>query len=101
MRDEGRKESREKKTSALQGSKKDIDNRLATIEGHIKGVRQMLADGKNCDELLLQLYAINGSLKKLSKKILYDYLTTTVKSGIEKGETDVLQSFADILEKYI
>ena len=27
--------------------RKEADNRLATIEGHIKGVRQMIADGKD------------------------------------------------------
>ena len=80
---------------------KDIDNRLATIEGHIKGIRQMIADGKSCEEILLQLHAINASLKKVSKKILNDHLNNCVKESIENGESETLKSFADILEKYI
>ena len=44
---------------------------------------------------------ISGSLRKLSKKVLYDHLNNCVKDSIQKGETDVLESFADILEKYI
>ena len=80
---------------------KDIDNRLATIEGHIKGIRQMIAEQKSCEEILLQLYAINGALKKVSKKILNDHLNNCVKESIEKGESETLKNFADILEKYI
>ena len=49
---------------------KNIDNRLATIEGHIRGVRQMVADGKDCSDVLLQLSAIESSVQKLSKAIL-------------------------------
>ena len=80
---------------------KDIDNRLATLEGHIKGIRQMIADQKSCEEILLQLHAINGSLKKGSKKILNDHLNNCVKESIENGESETLKNFADILEKYI
>ena len=35
---------------------KSIDNRLATIEGHIRGVRQMVVDEKDCADILLQLW---------------------------------------------
>ena len=80
---------------------KDIDNRLATIEGHIKGIRQMIAEQKSCEEILLQLYAINGALKKVSKKILNDHLNNCVKESIENGESETLKNFANILEKYI
>ena len=36
---------------------KDLDNRLAAVEGHIAAIRRMLAEGRDCDELLLQLIA--------------------------------------------
>ena len=53
---------------------KDIDNRLATIEGHIRAIRQMYADNKDCEEVLLQLYATSSALKKLAKKIVLEHL---------------------------
>lgn len=80
---------------------KDIDARLATIEGHIRGVRQMVAEDKNCEDILLQLSAISGSLKNLSKKILNEHLTTCVKESMQNGDDEALRSFISILEKYI
>lgn len=80
---------------------KAIDTRLAAIEGHIKGVRQMIADGKSCEEIILQLSAIEGSVTKLAKIMLKNHLNHCVKEGIEKGEGDILDRFNNILDKYI
>ena len=80
---------------------KDIDNRLATIEGHIRAIRQMYADDKDCEEILLQLYATTGALKKLSKKILVEHMNTCVKEDIKAGEEEKLDQFIEILDKYI
>ena len=53
---------------------KSLDNRLAAIEGHVRAVRQMLTEDKECEDILLQLSAIQGSLEKLGKIILKDHL---------------------------
>ena len=42
---------------------KSLDNRLAAIEGHVRAVRQMLTEDKECEDILLQLSAIQGSLE--------------------------------------
>ena len=80
---------------------KSIDTRLASIEGHIKGIRQMVADGKPCEEVLLQLSAVEGSVTKLAKMMLKNHLNHCVKDGVEHGEADVLERFANLLDKYI
>lgn len=87
--------------SAIQHNIVDIDNRLATIEGHIKGIRQMVADGKSCDEILLQLTAIKGSIEKLSKKILIEHANTCVKTAVELQDMEEYDHFVDVLEKYL
>ena len=80
---------------------KAIDNRLAGIEGHVRAVRQMLAEEKECEDILLQISAIEGSLSKLGKIILKEHLNHCVKEGIEQGNTDVLVRFNAVLDKYL
>lgn len=80
---------------------KSIDTRLAAIEGHVKGVRQMVKDGKSCEEIILQLSAIEGSVNKLAKIIIKDHLNHCVKESIENGESDILERFNTVLEKYL
>lgn len=80
---------------------KSIDTRLAAIEGHVKGVRQMVKDEKSCEEIILQLSAIEGSVNKLAKIIIKDHLNHCVKESIENGENDILERFNTVLEKYL
>lgn len=80
---------------------KSIDNRLAAIEGHVRAVRQMLKEDKECEDILLQISAIEGSLNKLGKIILKEHLNHCVKEGIEQGDTDILDRFNTVLDKYL
>lgn len=80
---------------------KDLDNRLAAVEGHIAAIRRMLAEGRNCDELLLQLKAAESSISKVSKIILQDHLTHCVRESLEQGDTTALDQFNKVLDKYI
>ncbi|MCI8934373.1 MAG: metal-sensing transcriptional repressor [Clostridiaceae bacterium] len=80
---------------------KSIDNRLAAIEGHVRAVRQMLTEDKECEEILLQISAIEGSLSKLGKIILKEHLNHCVKEGIERGDVDILTRFNTVLDKYL
>lgn len=79
----------------------DIDNRLATIEGHIKGVRQMVADGKSCDSILLQLKAVKGALDSLSKQLLIKHATECVQEAVNNHDEKEYSDFLEVLSKYI
>ena len=74
---------------------KSIDNRLAAIEGHVRAVRQMMAEDKSCEDILLQISAIEGKI------ILKEHLNLCVKEGIENGDTDILDRFNTVLDKYL
>jgi DNA-binding FrmR family transcriptional regulator len=52
----------------------DVINRLSRTEGHIRGIKQMLIDGKPCDEILIQFSAVRSALDIASKKLLEDHL---------------------------
>ena len=79
---------------------KNIDIRLATIEGHIRGVRQMVSDGKDCSDVLLQLSAIESSVQKLSKAILKNHIEHCVKDSVTNGDLTSLDKLNPVLDKY-
>ena len=81
--------------------KKDVNNRLATINGHINGIKNMIEEDKGCEDILLQLFAVESSINKLGKLILKNHLNTCVKESIKKGESDILERFNSILERYL
>ncbi len=77
-----------------------MDNRLATIEGHIRGVRQMIADGKDCSDVLLQLSAIESAVQKMSKAILKNHIEHCVKDSVASGDYSSLDRLNEVLDKY-
>ncbi len=81
--------------------KKDFTKRLSIIDGHINGIKNMIAEDKGCEAVLLQLSAVESSINKLGKLMLKNHLNTCVKEGIKKGDVDILDRFNGILDKYI
>lgn len=82
-------------------TKKSLINRLSTAEGHIAGIKRMIEDGKPCEDILMQLSAVESSVNRLGKIILKNHLNTCVKEGVQKGDGDILNRFNNILDKYL
>lgn len=57
-------------THRTETEKKYLEIRLKTIEGQVRSIAKMVAQDKYCNDILIQLLAINKSLKSLNKKIL-------------------------------
>ena len=43
---------------------------LGIIEGQIKGVKQMIENDRKCDDILIQIAAIDKSLKSLGNNLI-------------------------------
>ena len=61
-----------KSKSYLGDNKKKIVNRLSVIEGQINGVKKMIEDDKNYDDVITQLYAVERSVASLSNIVLQE-----------------------------
>ncbi|QDR82938.1 metal-sensing transcriptional repressor [Sporomusa termitida] len=65
---------------------KQVVNRLARIEGHTRAVKQMVAEGRDCPEVLLQIAAIRKALDNTAKLILKDHLEHCLVHAVNEGE---------------
>ncbi|NLY73281.1 MAG: metal-sensitive transcriptional regulator [Tissierellia bacterium] len=53
---------------------KSIINRLKTIQGHIGGIITMMEAGKPCEDVLVQLRAVDSSFSKIQGLVFQHYL---------------------------
>ncbi len=58
----------------MQSDKKQILNRLATIEGHVKGIRKMVEEDQYCVDIVKQSYAVERALKAFESALLEGHL---------------------------
>jgi DNA-binding FrmR family transcriptional regulator len=81
---------------------KQVVNRLARIEGHVRAVKQMVADGRDCPEVLLQIAAIRKAIDNTGKIILRDHLEHCLIHAVKEGEhDDFLKDLQNALDHYI
>ena len=75
----------------------EIDARLASIEGHIKGIRKMVQDDVYCVDVLKQTFAIQRALQKVEAEILKGHLSTCVPSGFKQGRNEkMIEELTDL-----
>jgi len=62
-----------------------VDKRLARIEGQIRGLRRMVAEGRYCMDVLVQVQAVQESLKSTSALLLEAHLRSCVNEAFSNG----------------
>ena len=89
----------EKKTVRSETTKKDLISRLNRIEGQIRGISKMIEDDRYCGDILIQLSAVNSSIKSLSIKMLEKHLKHCVKKQVLDGKDEALDEVTELIKK--
>lgn len=69
---------------------KELETRLASIEGHIKGIRKMVQDGTYCVDVLKQTYAVERALQRFEAELLRGHLSSCVPRGFKEGRNEAM-----------
>lgn len=65
---------------------KKLDNRLKRIEGQIRGIRNMLAQGRYCTDILVQSAAVSAAMNAFNREVLANHIRTCVYDDIRDGD---------------
>lgn len=71
--------------------------RLNRIEGQVKGIAKMIDEDRHCDDILIQISAVNSALKSLGSEVLLNHMKTCMIDDINNGNID---SIDEIMELY-
>ncbi len=69
-------------------SERILINRLSRIEGHIRGIKAMILEGRDCPEVLIQIAAVRGALDKVARIILDQHLSECVIKAAKEGDIE-------------
>ncbi len=89
-----------KKTKRSSDEKKLIINRLNRIGGQINGIRKMIEEDAYCNDVLIQLSAVENSVKSLSSHVLENHLYTCVARDLENGDLDTIDELISLFKRF-
>lgn len=68
--------------------RKKVIDRLSRIEGHVKGIKKMVEEDRDCPELLHQIAAVKAALNKTGELILEDHIESCIVDAVNNGTTE-------------
>ena len=81
---------------------KNIIHRLARIEGHVRAVKSMVEEGRDCADVLMQVAAVRSAIDKVGRILLEDHIESCLLNSSEND--DVEEKLADLkiaLDRFI
>lgn len=73
--------------------------RLNKVSGQVEGLKNMISDDRYCSDILMQIKAINNSLKSLGNIILNEHLHHCVVDKIQNGDLSVIDEICELLRR--
>ena len=69
-----------------QETKRDVNLRLASAAGHIKGIERMVNEDAYCIDVIQQIQAVRAALNKVSSIVLDSHLNSCVITAIKSDD---------------
>ena len=80
---------------------KAVLNRLSRAIGHLQSVRQMVEDGRDCAEVLVQIAAVRSAIDNTGKLILQDHLKHCIVEAAAEGDQKTIDDLCQAIDKYM
>lgn len=79
-----------------------ILNRLARIEGQVRGLQRMVEDGKDCEDILAQLAAAKSALERVGTHLISHHMKDCLEDTTgAKLDPAALERAFDVFFKYV
>lgn len=82
--------------------KRELINRLRSIEGHVRGIERMVEEDAYCMDILRQIKAVQQALERVSALTLENHLnmcvTTAIRSQDEAEKARVVAEIMDVFK---
>jgi CsoR family transcriptional regulator, copper-sensing transcriptional repressor len=80
---------------------RDLADRLARVEGQVRGVARMVDAQRPCIEVLQQLASVQAALRGVTKTVLRNYLERCATDAIRSGEDGVYDELMEAIYKFV
>ena len=80
--------------------KKAITSRINRIIGQLNGIKNMIDEDKYCNDVLIQLSAVDKSVKSLANLVLDSHMHTCLIEHIENKDYEIIDEIIDLVRRF-
>ncbi len=80
--------------------KKAMTSRINKITGQLNGIKEMILNDRYCDDVLIQLSAVDKSIKSLANLILDKHMHSCLIENIKEGNYEVVDEIVDLFKRF-
>ena len=91
---------RKKRNPRTEESKRALLTRLNRIVGQLNGVKNMIEDDRYCNDVLIQLSAIDKAIRSLSTVILDEHLKTCIVDSVQHGDESAVEEIIELFRRF-
>lgn len=75
--------------------------RLKRIEGQARGLQKMLEDGRDCEEIIIQLAALKAAVSRVGMAVIGEHMADCLRNQTDnpKGSSEALDKAVKLLLK--
>ena len=77
-----------------------VINRLSRAIGHLESVKNMVAEGRDCSEVLVQLSAVRSALNSTGILILQSHINHCIVDAVQEGDMSAVVDLNNAIQRY-
>ena len=91
------------KSSALHKSHPDIVKRLKRVEGHLRSIITMIAEGRPCLDIAQQLHAVENAVTQAKRSLVHDHIDHCLENAAKNDTREGRRSLEEfkLISKYL
>ena len=78
-----------------------LQNRLARIEGQVRGIASMIEQGRSCIDVLTQIQAARGALMRVEAELLRVHIGECARAALAGGSDDTKHAMTEELVRLL
>lgn len=82
----------------LSGVHRSVATRLAVTAGHLNGIKNMIEDGRDCTDVLIQFAAVKAEIENASKAYLKEYVDKCMEAAAKKCDEKTLEDLKSAID---
>ena len=80
---------------------KAVLNRLSRAIGHMESIKRMVADDRDCSEVLIQLSAVKAAINNTGKIILQNHIEHCIVDAVKNDDYARIEELKTAIDRFV